>query len=384
MDKRDYYEVLGLEKSASEGDIKKAYRKLALKYHPDKNPGDKAAEEKFKEAAEAYEVLSDAQKRQRYDQFGHQGVNSQFGQGGFQWSDFTHFGDFEDILGDLFGGGGGSIFGDLFGSRRSSRRSRGGMRGNDLQYNIEIDFLEAAKGCTKEISFKKPVSCPDCKGEGVAPGKSKTTCPQCGGMGQVRVSQGFFAINRTCDQCRGAGQIITDPCKKCGGSGRVPKKVTLSVPIPAGIENGSKLKLNGQGEDGVQGGPPGNLYVAIRVKPHEFFRRQGNDIICEVPISFPKAALGSEVEVPTLEGKIKLKIPAGTQSGKVFRIKNKGLPDLRGYAHGDLNIRVVVETPTKLSAEQKELLQKFAEVSRDDGYPMMSSFFSKAKNFFKS
>ncbi|MCD6459624.1 molecular chaperone DnaJ [bacterium] len=381
MDKRDYYEVLGVDKSASDADIKRAYRKLAVKYHPDKNPGDKQAEAKFKEAAEAYEILSDKEKRKRYDQFGHQGVDSQFGQAGFQWSDFSHFSDFEDILGDMFGGG---IFGDMFGARRSSRRSRGGIPGNDLQYNLQISFLEAAKGCVKEISFKKPAKCPDCNGEGVAPGKSKTTCPQCGGAGQVRYSQGFFAINRTCDKCHGTGKIITDPCRKCGGIGRISKNVRVSVTIPAGIENGVKIRINGQGEDGIQGGPPGNLYVAIRVKPHEFFKRQGNDIICEVPVNFPKAALGGEVEVPTLDGKIKLKIPAGTQSGKIFRIKKKGLPDLRGYSHGNLNIRVVVETPTKLSSEQKQLLQKFAEISGEDVYPMMSSFFSKAKNFFKS
>lgn len=381
MSKRDYYEVLGVSKGASEEEIKKAYRKLALKYHPDRNPGDKEAEENFKEAAEAYEVLSTPEKRQRYDQFGHEGVSSSFGQGGFQWSDFSHFSDVEDIFGDLFGGGG--IFGDLFGSRRGGRGRRGGVRGSDLQYNMEISFLEAATGCHREISFKKKTLCQTCNGEGVKPGTSKQTCPQCGGAGQVRLSQGFFSINRTCDQCGGLGSVIKDPCGTCGGSGRVMKDKKLSIHVPAGIENGSKLKLSGEGEDGAFGGPPGNLYVQISVKPHPFFSRQGNDIICEVPISFPKAALGGEVEVPTLDSKVKLKIPPGTQSGKVFRIRGKGITDLRGYGKGDLKIRIVVEVPTKLTAEQTQLLERFAEISGEDIYPMMTSFFKKVKNLFK-
>ncbi len=382
MSKRDYYEVLGVNKGASDDEIKKAYRKLALKYHPDRNPGNKEAEESFKEAAEAYEVLSTPEKRQRYDQFGHEGVSSSFGQGGFQWSDFSHFSDVEDIFGDLFGGGGG-IFSEIFGGGRRGSRARQGVRGSDLQYNMEISFVEAANGCSREISFKKKTLCATCKGEGVKPGTSKATCQQCGGAGQIRLSQGFFSINRTCEQCGGTGSVIKDPCTTCKGSGRVVKDKKLSIHIPAGIENGSKLKLSGEGEDGAYGGPSGNLYVAIRVAPHPFFTRHGNDIVCEVPISFPKAALGGEVEVPTLEGKVKLKVPPGTQSEKVFRIRGKGISDLRGFGKGDLKIKIVVEVPTKLTSEQKQLLEKFAEISGEDIYPMMHSFFKKVKNIFK-
>ncbi|MDX9702235.1 MAG: molecular chaperone DnaJ [Candidatus Auribacterota bacterium] len=381
MAKRDYYEVLGVSKNATEDELKKAYRKLALKYHPDRNPDNKEAEEKFKEAAEAYEVLSTTEKRKRYDQFGHEGVSSTFGQSGFQWSDFSHFSDVEDIFGDLFGGGG--IFGEIFGTGRRGSSSRRGVRGNDLQYNMEISFVEAASGCTREISFKKKSVCETCNGEGVKPGTSKATCQQCGGAGQIRLSQGFFSINRTCDQCGGTGSVIKDPCPTCKGSGRVLKDKKLSIHIPAGIENGSKLKLSNEGEDGAYGGPPGNLYVAIHVTPHPFFTRQGNDIVCEVPISFPKAALGGEVEVPTLDGKVKLKIPPGTQSEKIFRVRGKGIPDLRGYGKGDLKIKIVVEVPTKLTAEQKELLEKFAQISGEDIYPMMHSFFNKVKHIFK-
>lgn len=384
MTKRDYYEILGVPKTASADEIKKSYRKLALQYHPDRNPGNKEAEEKFKEAAEAYEVLSDAEKRKTYDQFGHAGVDSSFGKGGFQWSDFSHYTDFEDILGDLFGGG---IFGDLFGGGRRGGGVRSGhqrvYRGNDLRYDLEIEFQEAATGTSREIKFKKQAQCEACNGEGAAPGSSRSACSRCGGAGQIRISQGFFSITRTCDMCGGTGTIIKNPCSKCNGSGLVRREKKLSVKIPAGIDDGAKLKLSGEGEDGLHGGPPGNLYIVIRVKPHPFFVREGNDILCEVPISFPKAALGAEVEVPTLDGKVKLKIPSGTQSGKLFRIKGKGFPDIHGYHTGDLHIRIIVETPTKLTNEQKELLHRFAEISGEDVYPMMSSFFNKAKQFFK-
>jgi len=381
MAKRDYYEVLGIPKDASVDDIKKSYRKLALKYHPDKNPGNKEAEEKFKEAAEAYEVLSDAEKKKRYDQFGHEGVSSSFGQGGFQWSDFTHYTDFEDILGDLFGGGGG-IFGDLFGGRRSGA-SRKVYRGSDLRYDMEIEFIESATGCSKEIKFNKQTTCSTCNGDGTAPGSKKETCQHCGGAGQIRISQGFFSINRTCDVCSGTGKVIKNPCPSCRGTGRAVKEKKLSIKVPAGIEDGARLKLSGEGEDGLYGGPAGSLYVVIHVKEHPFFTREANNLICELPVSFPKAALGGEEDVPTLDGKVRLKIPAGTQSGKVFRIRGKGFPDLHGYGQGDLLIKVIVEVPTKLTEEQKSLLRKFAEISGEEIYPMMNSFFQKAKNFFK-
>lgn len=382
MSKRDYYEVLGVGKTAGDDEIKKTYRKLALKYHPDRNPDNKEAEAKFKEAAEAYEVLSNPEKKKMYDQYGHEGVNSSFGSGGFQWSDFSHYSDFEDILGGIFGGGGGGIFGDLFGGggRRSGRRI---VRGNDLRADIEISFMESAKGASKEIKLRKNVTCKSCKGEGVADLSDKVTCDRCGGAGNVRMSQGFFSINRSCDACGGTGKIIKNPCKDCKGSGLVLKEKKLSVKIPAGIEHGSRLKISGEGEDGLYGGPAGSLYIVIHVKKHPFFTRNANDIWCDVPISFPKAALGGEVEVPTLDEKVKLKIPPGTQSGKVFRLRGKGFTDLHGYGKGDLNLRIIVEVPTKLTDEQKDLLIKFAEIGGENVYPMMSSFFKKAKNFFK-
>ncbi len=383
MSKRDYYEVLGVEKTASDDEIKKTYRKLALKYHPDRNPDNKEAEAKFKEAAEAYEVLSNPDKKKMYDQYGHEGVNSSFGSGGFQWSDFSHYSDFEDILGGIFGGGGGGgVFGDLFGGggRRSGRRV---VRGNDLRADLEISFMESAKGASKEIKLRKNVTCKSCKGEGVADLSDKVTCERCGGAGNVRMSQGFFSINRSCDACGGTGKIIKNPCKTCKGSGRVLKEKKLSVKIPAGIEHGSRLKISGEGEDGSYGGPSGSLYIVIHVKKHSFFTRNANDIWCDVPISFPKATLGGEVEVPTLDEKVKLKIPPGTQSGKVFRLRGKGFTDLHGYGKGDLNLRIIVEVPTKLTDEQKDLLVKFAEIGGENVYPMMNSFFKKAKNFFK-
>ncbi|MCB1196590.1 molecular chaperone DnaJ [bacterium] len=382
MAKWDYYEILGLSKGASVDEIKKAYRKMAVKYHPDKNPGDKNAEERFKEAAEAYEILSDDKKRKMYDQYGHEGVSGQFSQGGFQWSDFTHFSDVEDILGGIFGGSGG-IFGDLFGSRRSGGGGQRAVRGDDLRYDLSIDFLEAAQGTTKEIKFKKLSACSQCGGNGAEPGTQRVTCPKCRGAGQVRMAQGFFSINRTCDACKGIGTVAQTPCSMCSGQGRMVKTKKLSVKIPAGIEDGSQMKLTGEGEEGMLGGPAGNLYVVVHVKEHPFFQRQGDDIICEVPISFPKAALGGEIEVPTLDSKVKIKIPEGTQSGKVFRLRGKGVPSLRGYGQGDLHIKVFIETPTQLTAEQQTLLQRFAEISGEDVYPMTNSFLKKAKKIFK-
>ena len=364
--KRDYYELLGLNRSASEEQIKKAYRKLALKYHPDRNPGDKQAEETFKEVSEAYQVLTDPEKRVQYDQFGHAAFgNGGLGKGGF---DFTS--GFEDVFGD--------IFGEFFGSRTTRGRSR--ARGEDLRYNLSISFEEAVFGTEKKIKIPRQGPCDSCHGSGSKPGSSPRTCPTCRGKGQVSFQQGFFVVSRTCNQCRGQGTIISNPCSSCRGAGRVRKFQTLSVRIPAGVETGSRLKLRGEGESGVSGGPSGDLYVVIQVKPHPLFIRDGLEIICEVPISFAQAALGAEIDVPTLEGKVKMKIPPGTQSGKIFRLKGKGVKDVQGYHHGDQHVRVVLETPTHLTSRQKELLKEFATLGGEN--PLAEGFLDKVKQIF--
>ena len=379
--KRDYYEILGIQRNATEEEIKKAFRKLAVTYHPDKNPGNKEAEERFKEAAEAYEVLSDKKKKALYDQYGHDGIKSSFGGGGgdFRWQDFTHFADFEDVLGDLFGNG---IFGSFFGAGARRSGSRGGRNGRDLRYDIEITLQEAAFGAAREITLDKPVECPDCMGSGASKGSSSKTCPDCRGSGQVRMSQGFFSITTTCSRCSGAGTVIDNPCGRCKGDGRIKSKKRISVKIPQGVDTGSRLKLTGEGEPGAQGGRNGDMYVFIHVQEHPLFSRQGDDLVCAVPVSFATVALGGEVDVPTLEGRVKLKVPAGTQSGKMFRLKGKGMPNLNGYRQGDLFVRVDVETPAKLSNEQKELLKKFAQMSTEESHPLSKSFFEKAKEFF--
>jgi molecular chaperone DnaJ len=370
--KKDYYEILGVDKEASPQDIKRAYRRLAKKYHPDLNKGDpKEAEENFKQVSEAYEALSDPQKRANYDRFGHAGVD--FGPGGFDWSQFTRYGDVEDIFGDLFrdifggrgGGMGSSIFNEVFGGGRYARAGGryGPERGSDLRYDLEIDLADAASGVEKEISISKAESCPDCKGTG-ALGGSLRTCSACGGTGQVKrvQSQGFaqFVSISRCPKCGGRGDVIDKPCETCNGNGkkRVDKK--LSVRIPAGVDTGNRLRITGEGEAGSQGGPPGDLYVIIRVRPHEFFTRAGNDLVCEVPVRFAQAALGDELEVMTIEGgKAKLKMPAGTQSSTTFRLKNKGMQSVMGHGRGNLQVKVNIVTPNKLSKTQEELLKEF-------------------------
>jgi len=366
--KRDYYEILEVHRNASETEIKKAYRRLALKYHPDKNPGDKAAEEQFKELTEAYAVLSDAQKRAAFDQYGHAGVEGAggFSSGGFGGSPFEEV--FGDIFGDIFGGGGRG-------------RSRG-RRGDDLRYNLTISFEEAAFGYESKIEIPRHQPCEPCGGSGAKKGTSARTCSTCRGTGQVRFQQGFFALTRPCSDCGGAGRIIEHPCPECRGSGRIRGKRSLSLRIPAGVETGSRLKLSGEGESGPQGGAPGDLYVVIEVRPHPIFQREGQEVICEVPISFSQAALGCELEVPTLDGKVKLKVPTGTQSGKVLKLTGKGIPVLQGYGRGDQLVVLRVETPTQLTARQKELLEEFARAGGEEFNPLGKSFFDKVKELF--
>ncbi len=365
--KRDYYEVLEVPREASDQEIKSAYRKLAIRYHPDKNPGDKEAEERFKEAAEAYSVLSDPEKRARYDRFGHSGM-----QGGFSGFDPATFGDFGDILGEFFG------FGDIFGTRR-----RGGAeRGADLRYDLKINFREAAFGLKTKIKIPRQDTCPECEGRGTAKGKSPITCSACHGQGQVRYQQGFFSISRTCGQCNGAGRIIRDPCETCQGRGRVRKEKVLEIRIPAGVDNGARLRIQGEGESGVHGGPAGDLYVVIYVEEHPFFQRQGNNIYCQVPIGITQAVLGGEITVPTLEGEEKLRIPSGTQTGSVFRFKNKGIVSLGERGRGDQFVTVNVVIPVKLTKEQRQIFEQLAMVSREDELMQERNLFDKVKDIF--
>jgi molecular chaperone DnaJ len=359
MAKRDYYEVLGVSRGANEAEIKSAYRKLAVRYHPDKNPGDAAAEEKFKEAAEAYSVLSDAEQRARYDRFGHAGVSGAAGAQG-AWG-AQGFGGIEDILGDLFG------FGEVFGGRGGARGGRGAaQRGADLRYDLEMSLEEAAAGMTAQLRVPRLEACDACKGTGAAPGTQPEACQGCGGAGQVRYQQGFFSVARTCGQCRGAGRVIRTPCESCAGAGRVEREKQIEVKIPAGVETGSRLRLAGEGEAGAQGGPSGDLYVVIHVKEHETFERQGNNLYASVPVTFAQAALGSEVTVPTLDGQEPLKVPAGTQTGTVFRLKGHGMPVLGGRGRGDLFVSVTVVTPTTLNREQRKLLEQLAQIEEKD------------------
>lgn len=368
-EKRDYYEVLGVSKNASAEEIKQAYRKLALKLHPDKNPQNRVqAEEKFKELSESYEVLSDPPKRQRYDQFGHAGVESTFSPGRFTWSDFSHFSDVEDIFGSFgdflseFG------FGDVFGTGRQ-RRAQGTHRGSDLQYNIEIEFEEAARGTKKTIYIPRAEICSTCKGEGTKPGTKRITCKTCGGSGQVRYEQGFFSVGATCSDCRGEGRIIKNPCPECKGEGRIRQERKIEVKIPAGVDTGTHMKLSGEGEAGIRGGAKGDLYVVIKVRPHELFQRDENNILLDLPISFTQAALGADVDVPTLDGKVKMRIPAGTQSSKIFRLRGKGIASLHGYGRGDQFVRVNAQIPTHLSDEQRRILEEFARSSGEKTDP---------------
>lgn len=369
MAKRDYYEVLGVQKNASEDELKKAFRRLAMKYHPDRNPDDAEAEAKFKEAKEAYEVLSDQNKRSAYDQFGHAGVD-QVGMGGGRGN--AGFGDiFEDIFGDIFGG-----------SRRGS--SNRAYRGSDLQYNLELSLEEAVAG--KEVDIRIPAmkTCEPCSGTGAKKGTYPQTCSTCHGQGQVRIQQGFFSIQQTCPQCHGNGKVITDPCPSCHGQGRIEEHKTLSVKIPAGVDTGDRIRLSGEGEAGLNGGPAGDLYVQIFVKEHELFTREGDHLFCNVPIRFTTAAIGGEMEVPTLDGKVTLKIPPETQTGKKFRLRNKGVKSVRSSSTGDLVCTVVVETPVNLTARQRELLEEFDAIMSEGGKrhsPKEHSWLDKAKGF---
>lgn len=350
MSKRDYYEVLGVSKEATEQEIKSAYRKLALKHHPDRNQGDKDAEEKFKEAAEAYSVLADADKRAAYDRFGHAGVSSGAGAGGFDPTIFADFGDIFGGLRDIFG------FGDIFGGGR-----RGGpQRGADLRYDLEISFEESAQGVETSIQIPRQERCETCNGSGAAPGTSPTTCPHCHGRGQIRYQQGFFTVAQTCRQCGGAGRVVTKPCADCRGNGVVSRQRKLTVKIPAGIANGQRLRLYGEGESGTAGGPQGDLYVVVHVQDSDTFQRDGDDLFCRVPVTFPTLALGGEVKVPTLDGKETLQVPEGTQSGHVFRLRAKGMPSVTGRGRGDLHVAVDVVTPKKLTREQRQLLEQLA------------------------
>lgn len=363
-EKRDYYEILGVTRECTAQELKSAYRKVALQYHPDRNPGDAAAEDKFKEASEAYEVLSDPEKRARYDRFGHS-------QGGFEG-----FGGFSNAtINDIFG----DLFGEFFGGRRNGARGR--SRGADLRYNLEIAFEEAAFGAEVKVKIPRPKRCEPCEGTG-SKDRTTRTCPTCGGAGEVRFTQGFFAVSRPCGQCHGTGKVVTEPCAQCHGAGRYESETELAVKIPAGVDNGTRVRLTGEGEPGEQGGPPGDLYVVIHVREHPIFVREDSEVLCEVPISFAQAALGAQIEVPTLDGKVKMKVPAGTQTGKMFRLRGKGIPHLHGGGRGDQHVRVVLETPTELSDEQRQLLERFAELTGEQTHPQSRSFLNKVRELF--
>jgi molecular chaperone DnaJ len=371
VSKADYYQVLGVSRDATDQDLKSAYRKLAMQYHPDRNPGNIEAEEKFKEASEAYQILCDPQKRAAYDRYGHAGLNG----GGFDGNPFASAQDISDIFGDLFGevfnmGGGGS--------RRASRA----RAGEDLRYDLTLEFEEAVFGKQTQITIRRMESCTDCHGTGTASGHGPKTCPQCQGRGQVRYQQGFFTIARTCSSCGGTGSIIGDPCSTCKGDTRVPRERTIEVKVPAGVEDGTRIRYGGEGDAGRFGGPKGDLYIVLSVKPHEFFERDGNDLHCVVPITFPQAALGAELEIPTLEGESKLKIPEGTQSGKEFVIRGKGVPYLNEHGRGDLVVRVMVQTPKKLNKVQRELIRQLSESLTVDGNPNAPTLLSKVKELF--
>lgn len=377
MAKRDFYEILGVAKGASEDEIKKSYRKLAMKYHPDRNPDNKEAEEKFKEVKEAYEMLTNPEKREAYDRFGHAGVDPNSGMGG-------GFGGGAGGFGDAFG----DIFGDIFGGGRGGRGGGGPQvyRGADLRYNLEITLEQAAHGFDTTIRVPSWDKCDTCHGSGAKPGTQPVTCTTCAGHGQVRMQQGFFSIQQTCPKCHGSGKIIPEPCAACGGAGRIKRNKTLEVKIPAGIDNGMRIRSSGNGEPGTNGGPPGDLYVEIHIKQHAVFQREGDDLHCEMPISFSKAALGGEIEVPTLTGKVSFTVPEGTQTGKTFRLKGKGIKNVRSGYTGDLFCHVAVETPVKLTDKQKELLREFDRLTSEGGSkhsPQSKGWMDKVKDFFE-
>lgn len=368
MEEKDYYKILGVDRSASDEELKKAYRRLAQEHHPDKHKGDKAVEERFKRINAAYEVLKDPDKRAQYDRFGYVGAQGP----GPGYRDAGFGADFQDIFGE--------VFSEFFGG---ARRRPGPERGADLRYDLDIKFEEAAFGTEKTINIPRTSGCSVCGGTGASPGTSPALCPTCKGAGQVRFQQGFFSISRTCSSCRGAGSIIKDPCAECRGTGHVRTTSKLTVKVPPGVDIGSRLRISGEGEGGERGGPPGDLYIVLNVEPHPIFRRENDDIVCEVPVSFPQAALGAEIEVPTLDGPVKLKVPAGTQSGKVFRLKGKGIASLQTGRRGDAQIIIRVETPAKLNKRQRELLEEFAEISGEETMPLKKNFFSKVKEIFE-
>lgn len=370
MAKRDYYDVLGVARSATDEELKKSYRKLALQYHPDRNPDDPDAEEKFKEASEAYAVLADPEKRRQYDRFGFEGVGAG-GPGGFPGADFAAFGD---LFNDLFG--------DLFGARMGGRRSGRGQRGADLRYTHEIELADVAAGVETSLSIPRMMRCEPCGGSGARPGTEPETCTRCNGSGQAIFQQGLFRITRPCDACRGEGRVVRDPCKSCRGSGRSEGERSIKVRIPPGVEDGMRLRVAGEGEAGIAGGPPGDLYVVIRVAPHPLFVREGSDLICEVPIPFVQAALGAEIEVPTLEGKVVLRVAEGTQTGKLLRLRGKGLPTVQGGPRGDQLVRLFVEVPTRLTGRQRELLERFAEATSTEVSPVTKGFLDKLRDLF--
>ena len=382
--KRDYYEVLGVPRSASADDVKKAYRRLAMQYHPDRNQGDKAAEAKFKEISEAYEILSDPGKRRQYDQYGHDGLKSAFGPDGFNFSrDFTHVSDLQDLFGSLFGDGGGGMFEDLFGGGRRTSRT-GPQQGADLRFDLEIEFEEAMFGTKREITLSVAEQCLACKGMGSEPGSVEETCRHCGGRGAVIASSGFFQVRQTCPVCSGSGKMITKPCRECKGTGRQKNRKRLTIPIRPGVETGSRLRLAGQGEGGARGGPAGDLYVLLHVKPSELFQRDGTELLCEAPVPMQVAALGGEIQVPTLDGMATLKIETGTETGRVYRLKGKGAPSLDGHGRGDLHVRVVVEVPSRLDSRQKRILKEFGEACEDSNFPMGQRLRERSATFFKA
>ena len=376
MAKRDYYEVLGVQKSSSEQEIKKAYRRLAMKFHPDRNPDDANAEKRFKEASEAAEVLLDQEKRQAYDQFGHAAVDGSSGAGGF--GGFGGSGSFSSVFED--------VFGDIFGGSSGASQRGGPSRGSDLRYVLTLDLEEAVRGCNPNIKIPALVQCDECKGTGAKKGTSPIDCVQCGGLGQVSARQGIFSIQQTCPRCRGQGKIISDPCSSCRGQGRVEEQKTLSVKIPPGVDSGDRVRLSGQGEAGTNGGPSGDLYVQVEVRAHNIFERQAENLYCDVPLNFVDAALGGELEVPTLNGRVTLKIPAETQTGRQFRLRGKGVnvSQVRSGGIGDLYCRVIIETPVSLTDKQKDLLREFARESSEKQRPHESGWFDKVKRFVDS
>jgi molecular chaperone DnaJ len=369
--KRDYYEVLGITRTATDIEIKSAYRKLALQYHPDRNPDDPTAEDKFKECSEAYSILSDGDKRAAYDRFGHAAVNGGGSGGGFETVDFS------EIFGEMFG------FGDMFGQQGGGGRRRSRVqRGADLREDVTLTFDEAAFGAERTIKYRRRETCEECKGSGAAAGKAASQCRQCQGRGQVRFQQGFFSISRTCPACQGMGSVVENPCKRCHGEGNILRDHTLEVKIPAGVEDGTRILFNGHGDAGAHGGPPGDTYIVLHVKEHPVFEREGNDLYCAVPVSFAQAALGAEIRIPTLEGEANLKVPEGTQTGSTFRLRHKGMPILNSHGRGDLYVEVKVQTPSKLNKQQRELMHQLSEAFSVENKPERRSLLSKVKDIF--